>query len=306
VDNFTAVDGDYLLPLLVLRQRLTKTMGDASLVREIPGAKLVRTPRGRSIAEVEVRLEEIARFRVEPLIAAAIANRLFGSNPAAREIVRAQLSFDQRLLLYMQGREAAFRDTLITYQSQQGSREAPPTPGPGAPAAQRPAGDTLMPQLSDTFLNRLVDLANNTVDREYRQKLSDQIKEASLDVVPAQMAVQYDNELLASFSSAPGASGVAAASLQPQLRAAVAELKDALVDLNAIYAQASRQLYPETELYRVTAPPMVRVDRATSPARLALFGFLTLPISFPVIVIAALLHNRVREEEAVDQQPEQG
>jgi hypothetical protein len=171
----------------------------------------------------------------------------------------------------------------------------------------RGSGETVMPQLSDTFLDRIVDLANRNADREYRQKLTDEIKQNSLAVVPAQASVKYDQELIESFNTTSAKTGAAgAADLKAQWDVAVGEVRDAIVDLNQIYNLASRQIYPETEMYRVTGPPTTRVDRTLSPMRLALYGLLVFFIALPVTIVFVFLHNRIREEEAAEQRENEG
>lgn len=305
LDNIKINGNDYLIPLLLLRQRVDTVISNAAAVAEIPGARLVRTRGTRtSIAEVQLRLGEIVRFRLEPLIATARAAGLFGSNAA--EILKAQLAYDQRMLTAAQMRQTALQNTLLSYQEQP---SAPAATTPGQTSATRPergAGETVMPQISDTFLDRIVDLTNRNGDREYRQKLTDQIKDASLAVVPIEASVKYDQELVDSFRSGAPAGGGTPADLKSQWDAAVAEVREVITDLNQIYNLASKQLYPETEMYRVTGPPTTRVERTLSPMRLALYGLLVFLIALPITIIIVLIHNRIREEEAAEAEQHAG
>lgn len=301
LDNMRITGNDYLIPLLLLRQRVDTITANAAAVANMPGAKLVRTRGGKtSIAEVQLRLGEIIRFRLEPLIANARAAGMFGSNAMALEVLKAQLAYDQRQLNSAQMRQQALQNALLTYQSEAPRQSEAAAATRSEPSGtDRTAGETVMPQLSDTFLDRIVDLTNRTADREYRQKLTDDIKQASLDVVPVQAAVKYDQELIDSFRTASPAGGPGAtADLKSQWDVAVSEVRDAVVDLNQIYNLASKQLYPETEMYRVTAPPSTRVERSLTPMRLALYGVLVFLIALPLTIVFVLLHNRIREEEA--------
>jgi hypothetical protein len=308
LDNMRITGNDYLIPLLLLRHRVDTITSNAASVADMPGAKLIRTAgRRASIAEVQLRLGEIIRFRLEPLIANAQGAGFFGSNVMALQVLRAQLKYDERMLTSAKLREDAIRNALITYQSQQ-----PQQIGAGgrtdtaqSPAIERGAGETVMPQLSDTFLDRVVDMANRNADREYRQKLTDEIKFNSLAVVPAQASVQYDQELIDSFTkpSTPTAK-VGAVDLKSQWDVAVAEVRDAIVDLNQIYSLLSKQLYPETQIYRITAAPMTRIDRTLTLMRLALYGLLVFFIALPLTIVFVFLHNRIREEEAAEERDE--
>jgi hypothetical protein len=312
IDTVRVVDNDYIVPLLQLRQRLNDAITNARSVEEdVPGVRLIRLPASRlSISDIRARLDEVLRFRVEPLIVGAFKSG--ATTAAATEVARAQLAYDKRTLDAAQGRETALRNTLLTYESQRpAAREiaagsaTTQTAVPTTAAPRQSGGETVMPQLSDTFIDRIADLTSRNADRDYRQRLTNDIKDASLAVVPAQAAVKYDQDLLDLFQRGGGAAAQSPASLKQQWDTAVTEVRQAITDLNAIYTLASRQIYPETEMYRVTGPTVTRVDLSISPMRLLLYGILALFVALPLIIVFVFLHNRIREEEAAEER-EQG
>lgn len=289
-------NGQYLVPLLLLRRRVDDVIKNVGKMYDIPGAELVRTKKEqKSLEEIHLTLDELIRFRLEPLIARARIGGLLGSSSDALRVLRAQLSYDERALAAARGRETALRNALSTYESTQRPQTmiATSTP-PSSPDA--PSRETLMPQISDTFLERIVDLANRNADRDYRQKLTEEIKEASLSAVPLEAAVKYDRELIESFAS-PSAATTPGLEIDGPWKALLADVHDAIRQVNEIYLTASRQLYPETELYRVLGPPVTRTQRSISPSKLALGGLITFLIAIPLLIVTVLLHNRVREEE---------
>jgi hypothetical protein len=303
-DRSEGPSGDYLIPLLLLRRRVDDVMENLSAIAEIPGAELIRTTKDRmSVEELRLRLDEVVRFRLEPLVANARAAGHLGANTVALQILRAQLAYDERVLAAARMREEALRNALLTYESQ-----APSLPRPGATETRRtvepvtrPSGDTVMPQLSESFLDRIVDLSNRNADREYRQRLTDEIKQASLAVIPAEASVRYDRELMEAFQGASSRPNpTAAPALEESWQNLIAQMRLIVTQMNEIHQLASRQLNPSTELYRVTGPTVFRVDRTISPKRLALGGLLVLLIGIPVVIAGVLFHNRVREEEAVE------
>jgi hypothetical protein len=158
-----------------------------------------------------------------------------------------------------------------------------------------------MPQLTDSFLDRIVDLTSRNVDREYRQRLADEIKNASIAVIPAEMAVRYDRELIDSFGRAAGAADSASATA---FRAAwdgiVRDVRQIIDQVNEVYVLASRQLYPETELYRILGPAVTQTQRGVSARQLATWAFVAFLIAIPLTLLGVLLHNRVREEEILE------
>ena len=158
-----------------------------------------------------------------------------------------------------------------------------------------------MPQLSDTFLERIVDLADRNADRAFRQGLTEEIKEASLSTVPLEAAVQYDRELIDAFTATSTASSPGSLEIDAPWNALLSDLRMAIKQLNEIYQSASRQIYPETELFRVLGPPVTGTQRAISLSRVAMGWILTFLIALPLIVVIVLIHNRVREEQELEE-----
>ena len=291
---------EYLVPLLLLRRRVDDIIQNATAIAQIPGAQLIRTRAERtSLAEIRLSLDELIRFRLEPLIADARAGGLLGSRGDALRILRAQHSYDERALAAARARETALRNTLSTYESTRQAGAALPAPSPSATPGTSPARETVMPQISDTFLDRVVDLASTSADREYRQQLTDEIKNASLAIVPLEAAVRYDQELIDSFENPAGGSGQAAA-VPTRFKELIEAVRASIVQLNEIYQMASRQLYPEAEIYRVMGPPFTQTQRTLSPMKLALGGVLTFLIAIPIVLALVLIHNRMREEELAE------
>lgn len=166
-----------------------------------------------------------------------------------------------------------------------------------------PAGETVMPQISESFLDRIVDLTNQTADRQFRQDLVNQIKKAALQVVPLQTSVSYDQQLVNEFKAAPSRGAPSQAEVEAMRRQwdqVYAEVAKTIGQINEIYVIASKQLNPVTELFTVTSPIQARVDRAVSLSRLLLYGILVFLISIPVVIGGALIHNRIHEEELAE------
>jgi hypothetical protein len=71
--------------------------------------------------------------------------------------------------------------------------------------------------------------------------------------------------------------------------------------MNEVYREISRNVYSQSQLLTVTAPPTTRIVRAIDLKRLALWGVLVVLLVLPIAVIGALLHNRFREEEVEEE-----
>lgn len=299
LSQIQVTDENFLVPLLLLRKRLYDLKNNVENVSQIPGAQLLRTRDGVSIAELELAIDEVIRYRVEPLISTARAGGLIGSTGTAVGFLKTQLSYDERLLEAGRRREEALRRTLAAYETQQAEMPQTLKMEPREAGARNP--ETVMPQFTDSFLERIVDLSSRSADREYRQSLTDEIKEASLEVIPAEMAVRYDRELLESFQGGGTFTSPAAPeTLRVAWNSVLGDVRQLMERMTEIYQTASRQLYPETELYRTLGPAVTRHQRGVSPIRLGVIGALTLLVALPFIIGAVLVHNRFREERATE------
>jgi hypothetical protein len=294
--------GEALIDVQILRSRLMRVLENIDQISELPAADLARTKKDQlSLAEIRVRLEELIRFRLEPLVPTIISTGLVRDTGTAIRFLENQMAYDQRQLKVAQQRAETYREALALYANTHAS-------GASATAAARPAGtarpaegETIMPQLSDTFIDRLLTLTSNAVDAEYRQELVEDYQKASEQIVPFEQALAYDTEALEQVRRAPRTGGADATSVSQQISTTRAEAKQLVESVNDIYREVSRNLNPSTQLFALTGPASMRAERGASIKRLATYGVLLLLLALPVIIGIALLHNRIREEGEVVQ-----
>src|SRR6185369_16699492 len=155
----------------------------------------------RSLTDIKDQFEDLLRFRVEPLMSIIRARGMTSNADQTVAFLEAQLEHDKRNLKAAQDEADSIRDSLAVYSLDKRalSPGAEPNTSPAAPSAKGNAGETLMPQLSDSFIDRLVSLTRNAGDLEYRQKLIDQYQLASRAVIPEQQAVAYDEQMITLF-----------------------------------------------------------------------------------------------------------
>lgn len=285
----------------VLRAKILRVMANIDLLRMLPAAELVRSkPEGLSLNDIRIRLDDLVRFRLEPLVQGIAANQLDDRASTIR-FFETQVAYDQRLLDAQVQMTDAARDAMAMYTGQLSDKAA--TTASGSTTAPRPVeraeSESVTPQLGDTFLDRLMQLTSSSVDYEYRQRLSDRYREAAVAVAPLQQAVEYDRSALALIRSASGGGGgITREVVNEQIEATRQEVRELVLEIRQIYLALSTNLNPSTELITTTGAPTTRLDRIVGVTRLALFGLLTLFVALPLIIIACLIHNRVREEEA--------
>jgi len=299
----TDANDELIVAIQELRSKVYMVLQNIDALREVPGSELVRSSDGISLEEIRLRLEEIIRFRLEPLTGRVSTSGLITNRPATLRFLESQLAYDQRHLKAVQDFADSIRQSLAVYSPDQrgftpenATTTAPASRDQSRPQQQR--SDTVT-QINDSFLDRLVTLTTQSNDMQYRQKLVDDYRHASQSVIPAQQSVSYDQEVLAQIrdtASAPGS--LQAAEVRTEIETSKNEVKQLLGRVNNIYDAISNNLSPSKELYTLTAPPVVRTEHSRSLTELALYGLGVLALSLPVIVILCLIHARVREEEA--------
>jgi hypothetical protein len=292
-----------IIAIQMLRSKCYKFLQNIEDLRQAPSSELRRTADGMSLEEIRLRLEEIVRFRLEPLNSRVAAAGLVADRAGAVRFLQTQLAYDQRKLKATQDSAEAIRQALAVYSLEQhGFSDAQAVAGavprggvtPGN--AQRPA-DTVMPQINDTFLDRIMALTSQSNDVIYRQRLVDDYRRAAGQVIPAQTEVAYDQEVLDMVRNA-GSVTPAANGVRNEIAATQADVRKMATRINEIYEAVSRNLNPAKELYTLTAPAVVHTERARSLQQLALYGLVVMAVAIPIIIVLCLLHARIREEEA--------
>ncbi|MCU1227703.1 MAG: hypothetical protein JWO97_587 [Acidobacteria bacterium] len=296
---------DLIVSLLILRSKVSRVLENVRTLGEIPGAELARTPKDKmSLEEIRVRLEDTTRYRIEPLVSAARANGLMTNAAETLRFLDTQLAYDLRQLNARQSDADSIRQSLAVYGNQntlQPEKEAAMTAPSSAldrNGSRQPNAETLMPQINDSFLDRIVAMTNQSVDVLYRQKLADDFRRGLRGLIPMQQAVAYDREVIAMLRTAPaGGAGMSADQVRAELAATQNDVRMLVGRVNEIYEQVSRNLNPSTELYTLTAPPIAHTERTRDLKNLAMYDLLAVLIALPVIIVLCLLHARIREEE---------
>jgi hypothetical protein len=296
-------DSNPIISTEVLRAKINRVIANIDVLRALPAADLVRsTTNNLSLNDIQIRLDDIVRFRLEPLIHGIAAGQL-DDRSATLRFLETQLAYDERQLERQKEVADAALKAMAMYTGQ--PREMQPDAtvlGTGERGQERGQSETVMPQINDTFFDRLLQITSNSVDREYRQRVADRYRDAAEDIAPLEQAVEYDRSVLALVRGTGPGAGVTRESVQQQIDATRQEVRQLVVQIHQIYKVLSANLNPTTELITVTGPPTTRVERTLSITRIALYGLLTLFIAFPIILFACLIHNRIREEDAATSQ----
>ena len=287
---------------LMLRGKIFALLGNIREIRGIvPNAELARTKDGLTLGDLAVRLDELVRYGIDPLIGRTVASGLV-SREETIQFLQAQLAYDQRLLEAQRSSAETAQRTLDLYiNATPAAQSVTPGPDSGSP---RPAGtakesETIMPQVNDTFIDRLIQLSASSADTEYRQSLSNEFRRLSYAVIPLQQAVAYDQTILDLALKSSTSGEADRESVRAELVARRSEARRLAVQVHEVHKTLSRNLNPSTQLLTPSAP-VTRVERGLSLGKMFLFGILTLCVAFIAAVILSLLHNRIRTEEVAE------
>jgi hypothetical protein len=298
----TEADGEPVVAIQVLRSKIYKILQNIDELGQIPGAELMRSRSGLSLQEIRLRMEEIVRFHLEPLTGRVANSGLIVDRGATLRFLESQLAYDQRQLKSTQDLADSIRQSYNVYSLDQRGLTPATTPTSGAREESRSPqqrGDTVVSQINEGFLDRLVAMASLSNDMVYRQKLVDDYRHAAREVIPAQQAVSYDQEVLNLVkTSAAGPATTQATAVRNEIGATQTEIKQLIGLMNEIYSSISVNLSPSKELYTLTAPPVARTEHSRSLSQLLLYGVALLAVSLPIIIVLCLLHARIREEES--------
>jgi hypothetical protein len=295
----TAPTGNAILTTVILRGNVSKLMENIRDLRELPNAILLRTKDGMSLDDISLQLENMLRYRLDPLVDRIAAARLDDRAETVR-FLTTQLDYDTRTLEWQVNAAETAQRTLDLYINAQSQRAVPPVKiAPPSPDDKTGTSDneTVMPQLSDTFIDRLIQLTSRQGDNAFRQKMAEKYQEASLAIGPAKAAVAYDKTVLESVRNSGGTIAAADSNqIRQELETTRLNVRQLAMKVQEIHKIASRNLNPATELVTATTP-RTRVDRGLSLKFLILLGMLLTLAALVASILFSLFHSRVRDGE---------
>ncbi|MEA2462589.1 MAG: hypothetical protein QOJ98_336 [Acidobacteriota bacterium] len=281
--------------LLALRTAAVELRNNITALSDLPGAEVVRsTTRNASLRELELELTQIERTRIEFMVADILHTPTINRARAAA-LIDSQLAYDRRKLEAVEERVVVMRTALEDYVRT--SQQLPAATTSAGEDGPNPTPDTIV--LSDNFIERVVDLAQNAADRTYRQRQVDDIRSAALLQVPLRSVVAYEEQLLRDIrASGAGGSVVPAAQVEADRARIAQRLGQIATDLIQIRDVLSRSLNASGQMYTITSPVVAVTERGVSMQRLALGGILAVILVTLLAVAAAFIHYRLQSEQS--------
>jgi len=295
---------DYLIRLDILRGKINRILENLDMLAELPGAAVQRVGEAKlSIAEIRANLYDVLRYKAEPLIG-LIRGTGVSTNPMLLTRYLENRLFQVRLEKEEAQRKVAMlQDSLSRYMTERGvsiggTQQGAPGQGTGAsmPSA------TLIPQFGESFIDRLLELATENSDVEYRQDLTNKIIEAGAVSVTLERDLAYYESLLEAVRRRSPAAGARSAEESAQaIEARLGELYAATLKAieqgNAFYEQLStHNLNPRTNLYTMAGPFSIRTERAVTARPLMMNSLLVIGLTLILVPLSCLVHNYLSQE----------
>jgi hypothetical protein len=256
----------------------------------VPGAEVIRTSEGLTLYEIRNRVHDTARFTIQPLLGSI---RQFGvpRPDEALTYLEAQLAYNRQRQRTAEANVAAFGDALDRYNQNRGPAQ------PTQPTST-PAGDSVTPQITESFIDRLIQLGDSAQDIRFRQDRVQEITAAAKEVIPFYSEILFYEFYLEQARGIPAGNVIDRPEFQARLALAYSELRAAVVAVNEVYSTLSNYLNPSTELYSLQRAPMVEIQHPISLGRLATIGTLLFLLSVVGIILGCWLHARARSGAA--------
>ena len=172
---------DYITGIDILRAQVRRIIANIDQIATLPGAAVIRLgDGGTSLAEIRVNLEDVLRFQIQPLVGMIRMTGLSRDPESLGRYVDDQFFQINLERAEAEKRVAAVQESLRAYMLQRGA--VPEAGAGGAIPRPAPGGEAMIPQLGESFLDRLVEMSTMNSDIEYRQRLTDRIIEESVAV----------------------------------------------------------------------------------------------------------------------------
>ena len=294
---------DYITGIDILRAQVRRIIANIDEIATLPGAAVIRLGDGRtSLAEIRVNLEDILRFQIQSLVGVIRMTGLSRDPESLSHYIDDQLFQISLERTEASQRVMAVQNSLRAYMLQRGAVPVPEAGAGGAIPRPAPGGEAMMPQLGESFLDRLVEMSTMNSDIEYRQGLTDRIIEESVAIAALEREQAYYEDLSRSVADSGRRSRDAdregeLVSVKARFEGAFDQVVAAVEQVSAIYEELSTlNLNPTTLLYTVTAPFTMRTERTLSLRSVALDAMLVFMLSLFLVPLGCLIHSYFQRE----------
>lgn len=257
LSDLSVPKGDYLVFLDRLRVTINRILANLDDLAAIPGANLLRVgEKQMSLQEMQVALQDDLRFKLDAIEAPVYAMGMYGNRSLAEAYLHEQIF---RLQLETQEDKSsadAVAQALAGYNASRPGASAVEGAAAGGSAAM--GGGTLIPQISESFLDRVLSLSSQNADVAFRQRLVQQ----SIDIQQSLGKVQSEQErytrmlqLLAKSEAMTDSQGTDVEKwVEQQVAALLSNLADTIKYVQLLHEEVSQQNLQPSTVFTVVVP----------------------------------------------------
>lgn len=280
---------DFLIAADVLRSRTLGMLETVSQIMNLPGAAALRVGEEHlSLGEIRAGLNDTLRFRLQPLIATITQEGATTDAKRLRVYVENQLAQATERQAEAQRRVDTLRQSLATYI---GDKTFATQGALAAQSSRPPSGEqNVIPQVSDSFLDRIMDLSRQGADMKYRQEMVQKIIDEGMTASAVGRDVPYYQDLLRRVPSASSSTG--ATEIRAATKVVYDQITKAIDQVNTFYAELSAQnLNAQSAMFTISEPFSDYSQRSLQPSAILMYGMLTFLLALFLVPLGCLLHH---------------
>jgi hypothetical protein len=191
--DFNGEGEEYIVQIDMLRRRTADLLDNIEKVLALPGALLVRTDDDLNLTTLKMEVADLIRYTISPLANLVRQGQIYNSKRMAKIYLEEQIYNLELENREQQGGLDLLRESLKGYMAV-GSDEQHAEAFKGN--QETLSRSTLIPQIGDNFLDRLVALANENQDVKYRQDITQKIVLLGQKQLKTKRDIAYYKDLL--------------------------------------------------------------------------------------------------------------
>ncbi|MGA7876028.1 MAG: hypothetical protein WCA08_10215, partial [Desulfoferrobacter sp.] len=309
---------DYLVATDRLRLTVNRVLEDIDKLSELPGAKIVQIgEKGISLSDLRYRMKDLDQFKLSPLFG-LIRQAGVSRFPEFTMGYLQNRLFEIRLKMEQASADTSVYETSLNQYVRKSFGAGPASAGGGGASAlqgspQRGASENvpaMIPQFGSSFLDSLVQMAQENSDFTFRQDITKKMIESGLDKVNLEFEGKYYQDLLDKVSSlelkvSPDEADptqkfipLAKDRIIKTQEQVFESLMQTISEINSIYKELSKNnLNPELVLFTKTTPVMTSVEKPIMAKKLLIYVILALFFLEGVILVGVLMGGSLRKGE---------
>ncbi|WP_367339739.1 hypothetical protein [Aminivibrio sp.] len=306
---------DYLVATDILRVMTQRVSKDLEALAGLPGAMVVRVgDQGISLSDLRYRLQDLERFKLNPLLG-LIRQTAVSKHPEFTLGYLQNQIFDLKLKTEQAAANVAiYENSLNQYIQKSRGSGLSPAQGEGMPGPSSQQGmfsnvPAMIPQFGESFLDSLVQMAQENSDAMFRQNITKNVIDVGLEKVELEFQARFYEDMWtkinlqingeqAKSDNDAAFLTLAAERIEKTQQEIFDGLMNSIKDLNLLYDSLSRSsLNPDAVLYSVTSPALFSVEKPVSAKRLVMFAVLGMFLCVGVILLTVLVKGSGRGRE---------